>query len=259
METKTGHYWQDLNSALFEALRNIKRSPTINQKRDLASFMMHVLDEENGIPIADLKFRTNFNDKKYLTLKEVLADAGLISEISCGTPYGDGEIVSIRSTDKIRHLVREIYHASNGNCTCPKKNAMNIQENATVIQKGSVSVITIPDRKEVREKEPAIIKSAFERKRTDIRKQNIAPAPEKKPNKELAYLTIVNKAHINEIREYLANQSDACMDLKKLFEKWKIPYSEASIDRLKMCLEINKVDFVLEGMFPEITLLGKSE
>lgn len=258
METKTGHYWQDLNSALFEALRDIKRSPTINQKRDLASFMTHVLDEENGIPVADLKFRTNFNNKKFSALKDVLADAGLICEISFGTPYGDGEIVNIRATDKIRHFTREIYHASNGNGTCPKKNVMNIPEDATVNKRGMASVISIPDRKEIQRKDPVIVNPAFKKKRTDIPERNTAPIPKTKPDKELSYLVIINKAQINEIREYLADKGDTGMDLKKLFEKWKIPYSEASIDRLKMYLEINKVDFVLEGMFPKITLLGKS-
>ncbi|MFA6097294.1 MAG: hypothetical protein WC788_06740 [Candidatus Paceibacterota bacterium] len=261
METKTGHYWQDLNFALFEALSGMKRSPTINQKRDLASFMMHVLDEENGIPVADLKFRTNFNDKKFLTLKEVLTDAGLISEISSGTPYGDGEIASIKPTDKIRRFTREIYHASNGNgkCNCPKKNVMNIPKDAIVSQRDMVSVITIPDRKEIQKKNPVIVKPASGRKRIEVQKQNIEPIPKKKPDKELAYLVIVNKAHINEIREHLTDKGDTGMDLKTLFEKWKIPYSQASIDRLKMYLGINKVDFVLEGMFPKIKLLGKSE
>lgn len=250
MEEKTGDYWQDLNLEVFEALSKIGKSPKINQKRDLSLFLMHVLESENGIIENDLRYRTNLKDPRFLAMKEILTQAGLIrSDMN----------LNVLPTERVRYLVRKIYYSQNGNNILYKKEALTIPDDAEIVQRGSAAVIRIPDREKTQLKDPVKVKPAPERKKNIVPEKEIKSAPKSTPNKEIAYLVIINKAQVNEIRQHFTDKNKIGLDLETLFQKWKIPYSEASIERLKMYLRINDIDFTLAGNFPKIKMFCKNQ
>lgn len=249
MKNITGDYWQDLNIEIFEACRKIGESPTINQKRDLSILLMHVLESENGILENDLRYRTNLKDMRFLAMKQMLTQAGLIrSDMS----------LNVMPTEKIRYLVRKIYHSQNGNNGHSKHEVLTIPESAEIKQKESVPAKKIQDKKEIKNKNADISKSPVLKIIIEAPKQATTINSGKKPHEPFVVPIIINKGHIGEIQKLLDKNEKTGIDLKVLFEKWKLPYSKESISRLIFYLGKNNVDSILKGDFPKITLFRKN-
>jgi len=252
MEAKTGNYWQDLNLAIRETFGNIGRYPTKNQQRDTSSFLMHVLENETGINENDLRFRTGLGDRKFKAIKNDLILTELIqSQICYGKIIADNEIVTIKAGENIRHLIRKIYYSPNGN------NTLKIHDNAIIAERGSTSIVSMPKKEEMRDNRQDAGKKMPEKKNIEISRRNEFIKPEAKPREPFVVPLIINKGQIREIRELLEANKKNVIEVKALFEKWNLPYSEKSFSTLKFYLEKNNVNFAVEGNFPKLILLNK--
>lgn len=295
MKTKTKNYWEDLNQALSETFSSFGIYPTKYQKRDMAQFLIHVLESKEGISEIDLQFRLNFNDMRFLRMAEDLAKAGLIDrEIRYERSDSDEKVFFIKPGEKISYLVRQNYHHSNN---CCRKGSSIARKNDVETQEGSVSVITITDNREFQHDKPDIFqpfveKNAIELNHKAKKKREHAPIieiidkkgvfgqenkvgiisataktgfPEKISNTmsgvtitypEIIVPLIINKGHISEIREFLGEKGNTGTDVASIFRKWRLPYSEESVEKLKFYLKKNGVNFILTGKFPFQRLLG---
>lgn len=261
MATKTGEYWQDLNLAIYESLSKIRKTPSVYQLREISHFMMHVLEKEEGITESDLRFRTNFEGTKFFAIKETLLMAGLILiKTDRFTQYAEEDTVNVRPSEKVMYLVRKNYYAQNGNFMPERQETLKLSEEAEADVRETAPIIEIPTEKEkmpISEIAPKSEKKAPEntaaKTREHARRKTVVPTT----TQEIAYKIVIGKGRILEIQEELDKKAKQGINVKKLFQKWKIDYNEESVQRLILYLEINKVKYSMEGTFPNIKLHKK--
>lgn len=229
MNTKTGDYWNDLNNELHELLIKQKRYPTINQRRDMTVFLMHVLENGKGITEHDLKRRTGFAEKKYSSIKQYLVLAGLIyAEDGLGIMAANSNLVLIKPSENLTHMTRDAYNSIGMNCTYAKKEKMTIPDNAIITRRDTFEIITIPDKKE----------------------------NEDHPYK-MGIQTYFNVAQTNEVETLLSKHGDSGVDLRNLFISWKKEkeYSLESVKRLvEVYLKPRNINCITRGIFPNLRL-----
>jgi len=248
------------------------------------------LESEEGISEPELQFRLNFNDLRFLRMAEVLAEVGLIDrKFRDGKSSSDEKAFFIKPGKIICYLVRKNYHGGNN---CPRKKPVTEAKKMMANQEGSVSVITIsedtaflhdkpavlkPHSKELdhkaKKREQALIIEAPDQRKVFGQKNEVGiisiaektGIPEKISNTGSGLITtypeiivplIINKGHISEIREFLEEKGNTGTDVASIFKKWKLPYSEESVEKLKFYLKKNGVNFTVTGKFPFHRLLG---